>query len=78
MDVYTISDLQSFRDSTTTATPTSDPTEPSDPIEPSDPTTQQTPAEVGVEGRGGGLVSVTALPTLLLFLLAIVTVVLSI
>ena len=72
MDVYTISDLQSFRDSTTTATPTSDPTEPSD------PTTQQTPAEVGVEGRGGGLVSVTALPTLLLFLLAIVTVVLSI
>ena len=72
MDVYTISDLQSFRDSTTTATPTSDPTEPSD------PTTQQTPAEVGVEGRGGGLMSVTALPTLLLFLLAIVTVVLSI
>ena len=72
MDVYTISDLQSFRDSTTTATPTSEPTEPSD------PTTQQTPAEVGVEGRGGGLVSVTALPTLLLFLLAIVTVVLSI
>ena len=72
MDVYTISDLQSFRDSTTTATPTSDSTEPSE------PTTQQMPAEVGVEGRGGGLVSVTALPTLLLFLLVIVTVVLSI
>ena len=78
MDVYIISDVQSFRDSTTTASPTtvvsdsSDPT--SDPSDPTDPTSPQTP---GVQGRGGCQRSSTALPSLLLLLFVIVTVVLS-
>ena len=82
MDVYVISDVQSFRDSTTTASPTtvvsdsSDPTsDPSDPAsDPTNPTSPQTP---GVQGRGGSQRSSTALPSLLLLLFVIVTVVLS-
>lgn len=86
MDVYVISDVQSFRDSTTTASPTtvvsdssdstSDPSDPtSDPTsEPTDPTPSQSP---GVQGRGGCQISSTALPSLLLLLFVIVTVVLS-
>ena len=68
MDVYVISDAQSFRDSTSTASPsTASPTTGSDP-----PTSPETP---GVEGRRGG--SAAPFPSLLLSLFVIVIVVLS-
>lgn len=67
MDVYVISDVQSFQDSTgTVAPPTTDPSS-SDTV--SGPTT---PAEVGVES---GQISLAYAPYLLPFLLIIVTII---